>query len=85
MSPAHLHQYATSLVSPGQLSESLPASQVHCLYLFVTSSIKMVNPKWRASLLKIDQICLKLATWGFGGAEFEFDIIFNKFKMADPK
>jgi len=28
MSPAHLHQYAASLASPGQLSESLPASQV---------------------------------------------------------
>ncbi|XP_071576952.1 liprin-alpha-1 isoform X2 [Temnothorax nylanderi] len=28
MSPAHLHQYAASLVSPGQLSESLPASQL---------------------------------------------------------
>ncbi|XP_051162229.1 liprin-alpha-1 isoform X3 [Leptopilina boulardi] len=28
MSPAHLHQFATSLVSPGQLSESLPASQL---------------------------------------------------------
>ncbi|KAI4490784.1 hypothetical protein M0804_003728 [Polistes exclamans] len=27
MSPAHLHQYAASLASPGQLSESLPASQ----------------------------------------------------------
>ena len=27
MSPAHLHQYASTL-SPGQLSESLPASQV---------------------------------------------------------
>lgn len=27
MSPAHLHQYATPL-SPGQLSESLPSSQV---------------------------------------------------------
>ncbi|XP_019882416.1 liprin-alpha-1 isoform X15 [Camponotus floridanus] len=28
MSPAHLHQYAASLASPGQLSESLPASQL---------------------------------------------------------
>ncbi|XP_029681035.1 liprin-alpha-1 isoform X10 [Formica exsecta] len=28
MSPAHLHQYAVSLASPGQLSESLPASQL---------------------------------------------------------
>ncbi|XP_076292698.1 PTPRF interacting protein alpha isoform X11 [Lasioglossum baleicum] len=28
MSPAHLHQYAASLTSPGQLSESLPASQL---------------------------------------------------------
>ncbi|XP_033207260.1 liprin-alpha-1 isoform X2 [Belonocnema kinseyi] len=28
MSPAHLHQYAASLISPGQLSESLPASQL---------------------------------------------------------
>ncbi|XP_034951803.1 liprin-alpha-1 isoform X3 [Chelonus insularis] len=28
MSPAHLHQYASSLASPGQLSESLPASQL---------------------------------------------------------
>ncbi|XP_046415432.1 liprin-alpha-1 isoform X7 [Neodiprion virginianus] len=28
MSPAHLHQYAATLVSPGQLSESLPASQL---------------------------------------------------------
>ncbi|XP_011497106.1 PREDICTED: liprin-alpha-1 isoform X2 [Ceratosolen solmsi marchali] len=28
MSPAHLHQYAASLTSPGQLSESLPVSQL---------------------------------------------------------
>ncbi|XP_018395371.1 PREDICTED: liprin-alpha-1 isoform X6 [Cyphomyrmex costatus] len=28
MSPAHLHQYAASLASPGQLSESLPTSQL---------------------------------------------------------
>ncbi|XP_015434201.1 PREDICTED: liprin-alpha-1 isoform X4 [Dufourea novaeangliae] len=28
MSPAHLHQYAASLTSPGQLSESLPTSQL---------------------------------------------------------
>jgi hypothetical protein len=28
MSPAHLHQYAAS-ISPGQLSESLPSSQVN--------------------------------------------------------
>nr|CAD7405031.1 unnamed protein product [Timema cristinae] len=39
MSPAHLHQYASTL-SPGQLSESLPASQVrnYCLHpsLFCT-------------------------------------------------
>nr|XP_018899528.1 PREDICTED: liprin-alpha-2 isoform X2 [Bemisia tabaci] len=28
MSPAHLHQFAASLASPGQMSESLPASQL---------------------------------------------------------
>lgn len=28
MSPAHLHQYVAS-ISPGQLSESLPSSQVN--------------------------------------------------------
>lgn len=38
MSPAHIHQYAASL-SPGQLSESLPSSQVIvyvlCFSLFI--------------------------------------------------
>ncbi|XP_059614658.1 liprin-alpha-1 isoform X2 [Phlebotomus argentipes] len=29
MSPAHLHQYAASSISPGQLSESLPSSQLN--------------------------------------------------------
>ncbi|XP_046670712.1 liprin-alpha-1 isoform X10 [Homalodisca vitripennis] len=33
MSPAHLHQYAANLVSPGQLSESLPASQLQLAQL----------------------------------------------------
>ncbi|XP_066904205.1 liprin-alpha-1 isoform X3 [Halyomorpha halys] len=33
MSPAHLHQYASTLVSPSQLSESLPASQLQLAQL----------------------------------------------------
>ncbi|XP_075227482.1 PTPRF interacting protein alpha isoform X2 [Lycorma delicatula] len=33
MSPAHLHQYAANLLSPGQLSESLPASQLQLAQL----------------------------------------------------
>ncbi|CAG2057768.1 unnamed protein product, partial [Timema podura] len=39
MSPAHLHQYASTL-SPGQLSESLPASQVrnYCLFTLHSSA-----------------------------------------------
>lgn len=31
MSPAHLHQYTAS-ISPGQLSESLPSSQVNTIH-----------------------------------------------------
>ncbi|XP_054270398.1 liprin-alpha-1 [Macrosteles quadrilineatus] len=33
MSPAHLHQYAANLMSPGQLSESLPTSQLQLAQL----------------------------------------------------
>ncbi|XP_073980289.1 PTPRF interacting protein alpha isoform X5 [Rhodnius prolixus] len=33
MSPGHLHQYAATLVSPSQLSESLPASQLQLAQL----------------------------------------------------
>lgn len=43
MSPAHIHQYAASL-SPGQLSESLPSSQVIVFVLFyVTFSFEILN------------------------------------------
>jgi len=49
MSPAHLHQYAASLVSPGQLSESLPASQV--CYRFIWLQLDhidlVIHKSWR--------------------------------------
>lgn len=40
MSPAHLHQYAASLASPGQLSESLPASQVSITMILIAIQIE---------------------------------------------
>lgn len=45
MSPAHLHQYVAS-VSPGQLSESLPSSQVNictCLPIHQNATKNAIN------------------------------------------
>lgn len=42
MSPAHIHQYAAS-ISPGQLSESLPSSQVNFSDTFLKKQTKFAK------------------------------------------
>lgn len=53
MSPAHIHQYAAS-ISPGQLSESLPSSQVNFDNIFLIKFAKQTDTNQNLSLRKLN-------------------------------
>lgn len=65
MSPAHLHHYAATLVSPSQLSESLPASQVGPLSNATVDTLSLLRGRMMHRKLTFF-ICLQfpIGTWG---------------------